>query len=80
MEETVRTLQQKVRRYEKATDKITFISDIMGLCNNAGYFADYPKETKAFWSKFAQDCIENNDRELNQEVAKFFKKKSREVK
>lgn len=72
-------LQRNVRWYQRKVDVITFISDMRDICNSAGYFADYPKETKAFWSNFAQQCISNCDYDLNHAFYKFFSQKYMEL-
>lgn len=63
-----------VRWYERQVGRNQFIADVRSICNNNGYYADYPKETKKFWSQFVQDCLDSKDLAFIKEFADFLKK------
>lgn len=53
--------KMNINRLAKELPKHHFCCVMLDICNSAGFYADKPKDTKAFWKSFAIQCNETGD-------------------
>ena len=75
MANLLKAVKTQVRQYARETTVNTFICDMWNVCNNAGYYADDPKETKKFWLTFTLDCIDGKDYQFICSIANLINSK-----